>query len=76
MIQKMFLKGIVKKGLLLTLFSCFFGVALANPPGGGDGSGSGSGSEPDNPDVPVDGGVSFLVVAGAVYGVSRLKRKK
>jgi len=37
-------------------------------------------TDPDDPslndpaDIPVDGGISLLLAAGAVYGVRRLKR--
>lgn len=55
----------MKKYLLLLLFLCIVTVAIAadGDPGlpGGD------------PDVPLDGGVSLLVLAGAVYGVKRIR---
>jgi hypothetical protein len=55
----------MKKYLLLLLLQCMFTAAIADDgdPGlpGGD------------PDVPLDGGVSLLVLAGAIYGVKRIR---
>lgn len=31
---------------------------------------------PGPPGLPIDGGLSFLIIAGAAYGVYELKRKK
>ena len=31
---------------------------------------------PDNPDAPIDGGLSLLVAAGVGYGVKKLREKK
>ena len=39
-------------------------VLLAQPQGGGD------------PDTPIDGGLSLLIVAGAGYGYRKLKERK
>lgn len=40
----------------------------------------GPGDDPDIPDIPIDGGLSFLLVAGAAYGGKKVheyrKRKK
>ncbi len=39
--------------------------------------GSGGGGFDDEPqDVPVDGGISLLAMAGAAYGYKKLKAKK
>ena len=52
-------------GLLLIVVSIFPFFAMAQDPGGG-------------PDVPIDGGLSLLLAAGAAYGVKKYRegRKK
>ena len=30
----------------------------------------------DNPDIPLDGGVSLLIGAGALYGIRKLRKQK
>lgn len=49
-------------------------MSSADDPGG-PGSGGGSGAPPPDVIVPLDGGVGFLVVAGALLGLKRRKRK-
>lgn len=50
---------------ILLVFVCIFGFALNNL------------SAPENPDqlkrVPIDGGVSALIVAGVAYGVKKYR---
>ncbi|WP_456424101.1 PID-CTERM protein-sorting domain-containing protein [Lutibacter sp.] len=31
---------------------------------------------PPNPGLPIDGGISFLLISGIAYGIYELKRKK
>jgi len=31
---------------------------------------------PPNPGLPIDGGLSFLLISGVAYGIYELKRKK
>ena len=52
-------------GLLLVVVSILPFFAMAQDPGGG-------------PDVPIDGGLSLLLAAGAAYGVKKYRegRKK
>ena len=52
-------------GLLLIVVSILPFFAMAQDPGGG-------------PDVPIDGGLSLLLAAGAAYGVKKYRegRKK
>ena len=33
-------------------------------------------SPPLPPGLPIDGGLSFLIIAGAIYGINELRRKK
>lgn len=63
------------KKILYTLFIVMFAaVAWANPPFGGGGTGSGDEEDPDN-DVPIDGGISLLIVAGSAFGARYLYKK-
>lgn len=49
-----------------------YNFSFGNPP---TGDGGGGGEDPDN-DVPIDGGISLLIAAGAGYGISRFIKKK
>lgn len=31
---------------------------------------------PENPDAPLDGGISLLLAAGAVYGIKKIRQLK
>lgn len=51
----------------------------AQPPGGGPGGGGGPGPCFPPPCVPIDGGLSWLLIAGAAYGgkkVYEMNQKK
>lgn len=48
---------------VVTLFSAAITFAQGLPPADGDG-------------VPVDGGITALLVGGAIYGAKKLKEKK
>ena len=50
-------------GLLLIAVSILPFFAMAQDPGGG-------------PDVPIDGGLSLLLAAGAAYGVKKYRNSK
>lgn len=63
-----------KKILLLAIFiivSSSLCLALPPPPPSGGGSGGGFGCWPP-PCVPIDGGISLLIAAGAIYGGRKL----
>jgi hypothetical protein len=53
-------------------------VSFAQPPGGPPPSGGDTNVSPCwNPDcVPIDGGVGFLIAAGAVLGVKKIRNHK
>lgn len=51
-------------------------VAFAQPGGGPPGGGGGTPPCWDPPCVPIDGGIGFLLAAGAFIGVTKLSRKK
>ncbi len=55
-------KNMYKK-VLFCFLSLFLVSTLAIAQNGGD-----TGDDPDFPDVPLDGGLSILLVAGAAYG--------
>lgn len=61
-----------KKYWLISFFVLFLGIGnlQAQPGSGGDGDGE------DPTDVPIDGGISFLLVAGAAYGLKKVLDKK
>ena len=60
------------KSIFATVILTFIvGMAAALPPGG-----VGNPSEEEDPDVPVDGGISILLVAGAAYGAKKVLKKK
>lgn len=56
---------------LLPFFLLLFSVGSLQAQPGGDGDGDG-----DDPTVPIDGGISFLLVAGAAYGVKKVLDNK
>ncbi len=74
-IQKIVLGVLVAASVAVT--GALSVISKADDPGDpGDilgGGGSGIGAQNEN--LPVDGGVSYLLVAGAVYGYRRLKNK-
>ena len=53
----------IQTGLLLIVITVLPFFALAQDPGGG-------------PDVPIDGGLSLLLAAGAAYGVKKYRSNK
>ena len=62
----------MKRLLLLALLLGFTGRAQAQGPGS-------PGPTPQNPDptdIPLDGGVSLLLAAGAAYGLKRLRQRR
>lgn len=61
-----------KKYWMLPIFFILLGLGYlqANPPGG-DGDGGG-----EDPTVPIDGGISFLLAAGTIYGIKKVLDKK
>lgn len=64
-----------KKTILsfILVMSCFFGAFAQK----GEVPVPGTEDEPPSPvGLPIDGGLSYLLVAGIAYGVFELKRKK
>lgn len=62
----------MKRLLLLVLLLSFTERAQAQGPGS-------PGPTPQNPDptaIPLDGGVSLLLAAGAAYGLKRLRQRR
>lgn len=60
-------KSILSKSLFAGLFFIIFSlscVAQDDPPGGGVGG---------DPDIPLDGGISLLLAAGAAYGAKKIR---
>lgn len=55
------------------IFTLIASVAIAMPPGGL--GGNPDNDDPDN-DVPIDGGIGILLVAGAAYGAKKVLKKK
>jgi len=67
-------KHTILSALFGTAFCLLFTVAsaVAQPGGGGPMPGN-----PNNPTpVPIDGGASLLVAAGAAYGLKRLRNRR
>ncbi|WP_117882188.1 PID-CTERM protein-sorting domain-containing protein [Aureibaculum luteum] len=58
--------------LLVLTSSSVFAQAVPEPGGGSGGSG-GQGGPPNN--VPIDGGVGFLLVLGVGYAVKKLRKE-
>lgn len=48
--------------VMLIVFSCLPFLALAQP-----------GDPGDCPECPIDGGLSFLIIAGVGYGIKKIK---
>lgn len=60
---------------ILSFVFCFIVVGLSNPPGSGN-PGDGDGETPDSPSIPIDGGISLLLAAGAAYGAKKIYQNK
>lgn len=63
------------KAVLVILLSTSVFVADSQTPGGDPGM-PGDNGDPDGLDVPLDGGVVFLLAAGAAYGYKKLRANK
>ena len=70
----------LKKSIFLVIFSVIINTAMSQPPNinGGGSTGPGGPTEPGTGNqpppegaVPVDGGLAFLLVAGASYGAKK-----
>lgn len=64
----------MKKLMTLLAALLFFGVLNLYAPPGDPGGDPGAGDPPVG--APVDGGAVVLLIAGAAYGVKKLKAKK
>ncbi len=66
------------KKIRLVLFLLFFICVITslNAQPGGPGGGPGGGDPPVGTGVPLDGGALGLLIAGAIYGVKSLRKKK
>lgn len=53
--------------LLVILMATTLTLAQDEPPGGDDGG---------DPDIPIDGGISLLLAAGAAYGIKKVHQYK
>jgi hypothetical protein len=62
------MKTILRKTIIVAVFALSFSYVSAQPPGGPGGGGTGNPSCFPPPCVPIDGGISWLLLAGAVYG--------
>lgn len=63
------MKSIFKKITIAVIVAAFFSLPLvsrADPPGGG--------CDPLDPTCPIDGGITALLVLGAGYGISKIKK--
>lgn len=73
--MKIEFKLIVKQLIILVFFVGFSVIAhAAGPPGppGGGGGGPPGGCWPPSTCIPLDGGISFLLLAGAAYGGKKM----
>ncbi|MES2514164.1 MAG: hypothetical protein V4580_08460 [Bacteroidota bacterium] len=65
-----------KKTLFITLFTIGFGflcdAAISPPPSGNTPPSGGSPTCWPPPCIPIDGGISLLIAAGAIYGGKKL----
>ncbi len=52
--------------LILLIFLSVIATAQSNGPG----------LPGDDPDVPIDGGIGFLIAAGIVFGVKKIRETK
>lgn len=58
------IKKMITQVVIMILLACPLSLFAEPDPNGND---------PDQSDLPVDGGLSLLLVSGAVYGLKRLK---
>ena len=72
-----------KIGMVLIIFMFMSGVSFAQGNGGNNGNAGGNGKGknpptpfgPPHPELPIDSGISFLLLAGACYGAFTLRKK-
>ena len=64
----------VMKGLLQVLMLCVL-LSVGTLPAAAQSSTEGPGFDDNVTDVPVDGGITLLLAAGAALGARRLRRK-
>ncbi|HEY0899888.1 MAG TPA: hypothetical protein VGD90_11170 [Sphingobacteriaceae bacterium] len=69
-------KHILRSALAILLSTSVFAVYSQTPGGSGDPGMPGDNGDPDGEDVPLDGGVVFLLAAGAAYGYKKLRDNK
>lgn len=62
--------------ILLTIFFMFFFVFVGYSQDPDEPGGIGTGTPPPPNGLPIDGGISYLVIAGAVFGAYKLRKKK
>jgi len=62
----------MKKIIMAVAITVSLTIAANAQPGGS----TGGGFDDEPQDVPVDGGISLLAIAGAAYGYKKLKSKK
>jgi hypothetical protein len=58
--------------LLGLFFLCNLGLFAVGPPGPPSGGGPPGGCWPPSSCIPIDGGLSFLLIAGAAYGGKKI----
>jgi len=51
-------------------------VVFAQPAGGGPGGGGGPCPTPPCNAVPIDGGIALLAIAGAAFGIKKIRQNK
>jgi len=66
-----YVKQLIFSIIFITAISIFNNAFAAGPPGPPGGGGGGAPCWPP-PCVPIDGGISFLLVAGALYGSKKV----
>ena len=71
--QIMILK--INKVLLTVFFTFFVFVGYSQGPPTPQ-AGTNDGIIPPPPGTPIDGGISYLVIAGAVFGAYKIRKKK
>jgi hypothetical protein len=69
-------RQILRSILVILLSTSVYTVYSQTPGGTGDPGMPGDNEDPDGEDVPLDGGVIFLLAAGAAYGYKKLRVNK
>ncbi|NTW33211.1 MAG: hypothetical protein HGB12_11420 [Bacteroidetes bacterium] len=67
---------LIKTAFIIIFFFIGLTAIMAQPGGPGGGPGAGDGTVGSGVEVPINGGAIFMLIAGLVYGIIKLRGNK